>query len=145
MATFQYIAMDAQGKEQRGTVDAADRAQAIAAVRAAGLFPSAIGEVKSGGGAAAAKKPAAKKAAAPAKKGLNKDIKINIKLPSFLGGRVKPKDLTTFTRQLATLVNAGLPLMRCIEVLKKQKQSPAMSECLDGISEGIAGDRKSVV
>ena len=139
MATFQYIAMDAQGKEQRGTVDAADRAQAIAAVRAAGLFPSAIGEVKSGGGAAAAKKPAAKKAAAPAKKGLNKDIKINIKLPSFLGGRVKPKDLTTFTRQLATLVNAGLPLMRCIEVLKKQNQIPAMGNCLNGISESIAG------
>ena len=114
MATFQYIAMDAQGKEQRGTVDAADRAQAIAAVRAAGLYPSAIGEVKSSSGTAA-KKPAAKKAAAPAKK--SKDIKINIKLPSFLGGRVKPKDLTTFTRQLATLVNAGLPLMRCIEVL----------------------------
>ena len=136
MATFQYIAMDAQGKEQRGTVDAADRAQAIAAVRAAGLFPSAIGEVKSGGGAAA-KKPAAKKAAAPAKK--SKDIKINIKLPSFLGGRVKPKDLTTFTRQLATLVNAGLPLMRCIEVLKKQNQIPAMGNCLNGISESIAG------
>ena len=136
MATFQYIAMDAQGKEQRGTVDAADRAQAIAAVRAAGLFPSAIGEVKSGGGTAA-KKPAAKKAAAPAKKA--KDIKINIKLPSFLGGRVKPKDLTTFTRQLATLVNAGLPLMRCIEVLKKQNQIPAMGNCLNGISESIAG------
>ena len=137
MATFQYIAMDAQGKEQRGTVDAADRAQAIAAVRAAGLFPSAIGEVKGGGGGAAAKKPAAKKAAAPAKK--SKDIKINIKLPSFLGGRVKPKDLTTFTRQLATLVNAGLPLMRCIEVLKKQNQIPAMGTCLNGISESIAG------
>ena len=136
MATFQYIAMDAQGKEQRGTVDAADRAQAIAAVRAAGLFPSAIGEVKGGGGAAA-KKPAAKKTAAPAKK--SKDIKINIKLPSFLGGRVKPKDLTTFTRQLATLVNAGLPLMRCIEVLKKQNQIPAMGTCLNGISESIAG------
>ena len=136
MATFQYIAMDAQGKEQRGTVDAADRAQAIAAVRAAGLFPSAIGEVKGGGGAAA-KKPAAKKAAAPAKK--SKDIKINIKLPAFLRGRVKPKDLTTFTRQLATLVNAGLPLMRCIEVLKKQNQIPAMGTCLNGISESIAG------
>jgi len=137
MATFQYIAMDAQGKEQRGTVDASDRAQAIAAVRAAGLFPSAIGEVKGGGGAAA-KKPAAKKAAAPAKKAA-KDIKINIKLPAFLRGRVKPKDLTTFTRQLATLVNAGLPLMRCIEVLKKQNQIPAMGECLNGISESIAG------
>ena len=140
MATFQYIAMDAQGKEQRGTVDAADRAQAIAAVRAAGLFPSAIGEVKSAAPAAAGKKPAAKKAA-PAKKGgaLNKDIKINIKLPSFLQGRVKPKDLTTFTRQLATLVNAGLPLMRCIEVLKKQNQIPAMGACLNGISESISG------
>ena len=141
MATFQYIAMDAQGKEQKGTVDAADRAQAIAAVRAAGLFPSAIGEVKSAAPAAAGKKPAAKKAPAPAKKGggLNKDIKINIKLPSFLQGRVKPKDLTTFTRQLATLVNAGLPLMRCIEVLKKQNQIPAMGACLNGISESISG------
>ena len=140
MAKFQYIAMDAQGKEQRGTVDASDRAQAIAAVRAAGLFPSAIGEVKSGGGggnAAAAKKAPAKKGAAPAKK--SKDIKINIKMPSFLAGRVKTKDLTTFTRQLATLVNAGLPLMRCIEVLKKQNQIPAMGNCLDGISENIAG------
>ena len=122
MATFQYIAMDAQGKEQRGTIDAPDRAQAIAAVRAHGLFPSAIGEVKSAAPAAGKKAPA-KKAAAPAKKGgMNKDIKINIKLPKFLTGRVKPKDLTTFTRQLATLVNAGLPLMRCIEVLKKQNQ-----------------------
>ena len=138
MATFQYIAMDAQGKEQRGTVDASDRAQAIAAVRAAGLFPSAIGEVK--GASAAAKKSAPKKGAAPAKKGgMNKNIKINIKLPSFLTGRVKPKDLTTFTRQLATLVNAGLPLMRCIEVLKKQNQIPAMGNCLNGISESIAG------
>ena len=140
MATFQYIAMNAQGKEQKGTVEAADRAQAIAAVRAAGLFPSAIGEVKGAAPAGAGKKPAAKKAA-PAKKGggLNKDIKINIKLPSFLQGRIKPKDLTTFTRQLATLVNAGLPLMRCIEVLKKQNQIPAMTNCLNGISESISG------
>ncbi len=138
MATFQYIAMDAQGKEQRGTVDAADRAQAIAAVRSAGLFPSAIGEVKGGSAAAPAAKKQAKKATAPAKKG-GKDIKINLKLPSFLTGRVKPKDLTTFTRQLATLVNAGLPLMRCIEVLKKQNQIPAMGACLNGISENIAG------
>ena len=46
LKTFQYIAMDAQGKEQRGSVDAADRAQAISAVRAAGLFPSAIDEMR---------------------------------------------------------------------------------------------------
>ncbi len=140
MATFQYVALDGAGQEQRGTVDAPDRASAIAAVRAHGLFPSAIGEVKSGGASA----PAAKKQQAPAakpakKKGGALNAEINIPIPKFLKGSVKPKDLTAFTRQLATLVNAGLPLMRCIEVLKKQKMNPAMVDCLNGISENIAG------
>lgn len=135
MAKFQYIALDGAGQEQRGTIEAGDRASAIAAIRANGLFPSAIGEVK---GAAAP----AKKGAAPAKGAAKKGIgskQINIKMPKFLMGRVKQKDLTGFTRQLATLVNAGLPLMRCIDVLKKQKMAPAMMDCLNGISEGIAG------
>ena len=140
MATFQYIALNGAGQEQRGTIEAGDRASAIAAIRAHGLFPSAIGEVKGGGAAKAApakKGPAAKK---PARKGGGLGGKeINIKLPKFLRGKVKAKDLTGFTRQLATLVNAGLPLMRCIEVLKKQKMAPAMADCLDGISENIAG------
>ena len=135
MAKFQYIALDGAGQEQRGTIEAGDRASAIAAIRANGLFPSAIGEVK---GAAAP----ARKGAAPAKGAAKKGVgskQINIKMPKFLMGRVKQKDLTGFTRQLATLVNAGLPLMRCIEVLKKQKMAPAMMDCLNGISEGIAG------
>ncbi len=140
MAKFQYIALDGAGQEQRGTIEAGDRAAAIAAIRANGLFPSAIGEVK-GASAPAAKPSAAKKGAKPAaKKGGGLGSKeINIKLPKFLMGRVKAKDLTAFTRQLATLVNAGLPLMRCIEVLKKQKMTPAMMDCLNGISEGISG------
>ncbi len=140
MATFQYIALDGAGQEQRGTIEAGDRASAIAAIRAHGLFPSALGEVKGAPAAAPAKKSAPqKKAKAPAKKGGGLGSKqINIKLPKFLRGKVKAKDLTAFTRQLATLVNAGLPLMRCIEVLKKQKLTPAMADCLDGISENIA-------
>lgn len=135
MAKFQYIALDGAGQEQRGTIEAGDRASAIAAIRANGLFPSAIGEVK---GASAP----ARKGAAPAKGAAKKGVgskQINIKMPKFLMGRVKQKDLTGFTRQLATLVNAGLPLMRCIDVLKKQKMAPAMMDCLNGISEGIAG------
>ena len=138
MATFQYIAKDSAGNEQRGTIEAGDRNSAIAAVRAQGLLPTALGEVKS---AAPAAKAAPKKGAAkaPAKKGgLNKDIKINIKMPKFLQGRIKTKVLTQFTRQLATLVNAGLPLMRGIEVLKRQMKDPQMLEALNGISENIA-------
>ena len=144
MATFQYIAKDSAGNETRGQVEAGDRASAIAAVRAQGLLPTALGEVKSAAPAPApASKPqrGRKGAAAPAakkKSGLNRDINLNIKLPSFLRGKVKTKVLTQFTRQLATLVNAGLPLMRGIDVLKRQMKDPQMCEALDGISEGIA-------
>ena len=138
MATFQYIAKDASGAERRGTVEAGDRSAAIAAVRAQGLLPTALGEVKGTAAAPAAKK-AAKGAKAPAKKaGPKKDIQINIKLPNFLRGRIKTKVLTQFTRQLATLVNAGLPLMRGLEVLKRQMKDPQMVEALNGISENIA-------
>ena len=143
MATFQYIAKDSAGNETRGTIEAGDRNSAIAAVRAQGLFPTALGEVRGAGGApaaSAAKKKAPKggpaKASAPKKGGLHKDI--NIKLPNWMRGRVKTKVLTQFTRQLATLVNAGLPLMRGIEVLKRQMKDPGMKEALDGISDGIA-------
>ena len=141
MATFQYIAKDSSGNEQRGTVEAGDRNSAIAAVRAQGLLPTALGEVKSASSVAPAKKAKGGPATAKpkAKTGaLNKDIKINIKMPKFLQGRIKTKVLTQFTRQLATLVNAGLPLMRGIEVLKRQMKDPRMLEALTGISENIA-------
>ena len=141
MAKFQYIARDSAGQEQRGTIDANDRASAIQAIRASGLFPSAIGEVKGAAAPAAAKKdPKAAKGAKSAAKGGGLGSKqINIRMPKFLMGRVKPKDLMGFTRQLATLVNAGLPLMKCMEVMKKQKMSPAMMDCLNGLGENIAG------
>ena len=53
-------------------------------------------------------------------------------------GKVKTKILTQFTRQLATLVNAGLPLMRGIDVLKRQMRDAQMKDALDAISENIA-------
>ena len=145
MATFQYIAKDAAGNEQRGQIEAGDRASAIAAVRAQGLFPTALGEVKKSSApppAAAAKgakkgRKGAPEPAAKAKGGaMSKEI--NIKLPSWMRGKIKTKVLTQFTRQLATLVNAGLPLMRGIEVLKRQMKDPQMKEALNGIGENIA-------
>ena len=93
---------------------------------------SSVAPAKKAKGGPATAKPKAKTGA------LNKDIKINIKMPKFLQGRIKTKVLTQFTRQLATLVNAGLPLMRGIEVLKRQMKDPRMLEALTGISENIA-------
>jgi type IV pilus assembly protein PilC len=144
MATFQYIAKDSAGNETRGTIEAGDRNSAIAAVRAQGLLPTALGEVKgSSSPAAAAPKKAAPRRGGPApapkkKSGLNAEIKINIKMPKWLRGKVKTKILTQFTRQLATLVNAGLPLMRGIEVLKRQMKDQQMLEALNGISDNIS-------
>ena len=143
MATFQYIAKDAGGNETRGQIEAGSRNEAIDAVRAQGLFPTALGEVRSQAPAAAPskKKGGAKKPAAPSGegkkkgKGLNMDIKIP--MPKFLRGKVKTKVLTQFTRQLATLVNAGLPLMRGIDVLKRQMKDAQMREALEGVSETI--------
>lgn len=149
MATFQYIAKDSTGAETRGQVEAADRASAISMVRAQGLFPQALGEVKSAapqqpppqrarkqtsGVADRFKKPEADKKG----KGLNKEININIKLPSWMRGKIKTKVLTQFTRQLATLVNAGLPLMRGLDVLKRQMKDPQLKEAIEGISENIS-------
>jgi len=52
---------------------------------------------------------------------------MNIQIPG-LSGRVKPKVLTTFTRQLATLVDAGLPLLRGLRVLEKQERHPTLKQ-----------------
>ena len=142
MATFQYIAKDSAGNEVRGQVEAGDRDSAIRAVRAQNLRPTAIGEVKSepqAGKPQRARKGAGAPAPAKKKSILNAEINFGtIKLPSWMRGRIKTKVLTQFTRQLATLVNAGLPLMRGIDVLKRQMKDPQMKEALDGISENIS-------
>ncbi len=145
MATFQYIAKDAGGNETRGQVEAGSRNEAIAAVRAQGLFPTALGEVHSPASAPAAGAPKKKGAKKPApaaaeggkKKGKGLSMDIKIPMPKFLRGKVKTKVLTQFTRQLATLATAGMPLMRGIDVLKRQMKDPQMKEALEGVSESI--------
>ncbi len=137
MPTFTFTAMDAKGKEQTGTVEATNQSSALSIIREQGLFPTRVEEA----GAAAtksgkAKTPAAKKAKAGGKSDL---MKMEIRMPMFLM-RVKPKQLMTYTRQLATLINAGLPLMRGLQVILKQEKHPllvkATSEVVEGIQSG---------
>jgi len=137
MPKFAYIAVDGAGKESRGTIEAPNQAQAVAKIRGQNLFPTAIGAVggesSTGGGGgkatptAGAKRPGAKKAG----------LSMEIKLPKFLRGKVKQKDLTTLTRQLATLVDAGLPLLRGLHVLERQTPNPALKEALGGMCESV--------
>jgi type IV pilus assembly protein PilC len=137
MPKFAYIAVDSAGKESRGTIEAPNQAQAVAKVRGQGLFPTAIGAAggsEGGGGAPRAAAPAKKGAAGKKSVG---QTRIEIKLPKFLRPKVKPKDLTALTRQLATLVDAGLPLLRGLHVLQRQTPNLTLREALGGMCESV--------
>jgi type IV pilus assembly protein PilC len=139
MPKYSYVAMDTHGKETKGTLEVASQNEAIGRVKEMGLFPTKIVEVdkaKEGGkpdkkGKAAAARPAAGKKAA-------KGININIKIPG-LSGKVKSKVLTTFTRQLATLVDAGLPLLRGLRVLEKQERNATLKGIIAELALSIEG------
>lgn len=137
MPKFSYVAMDAKGKETKGTLDVANQNEAIARVKEMQLFPTKIVEVEK-------EKPAKGKGKAPGaagkrtrKKG-KRDINLNIQIP-FLSGRVKAKVLTTFTRQLATLVDAGLPLLRGLRVLEKQEKNATLRGIIGELALSIEG------
>src|SRR5208283_364877 len=71
-------------------------------------------------------------------KGKGFNVNLNIQIPG-LSGRVKSKVLTTFTRQLATLVDAGLPLLRGLRVLEKQERNPTLKGIIGELSLSIEG------
>jgi type IV pilus assembly protein PilC len=135
MPKYDYIALDARGKETKGSIEVASQNEAIGRVKEMGLFPTKIIEAEKIQEKSAGKKgkPAAR--AGGKKKG---GMDIQIKIPGF-GGRVKPKVLTTFTRQLATLVDAGLPLLRGLRVLEKQERNAALKKILGQLSLAIEG------
>ena len=136
MPKFSYVAMDSKGKETKGTLEVASQNEAVGRLKEMGFFPTKVVEVEKG-----KDKPDAKaKGAAGAKGGKGKKGggNINIKIPGF-GGRVKPKVLTTFTRQLATLVDAGLPLLRGLRVLEKQEVNPMLKDIIGQLGVSIEG------
>ncbi|EEF59217.1 type II secretion system F family protein [Pedosphaera parvula] len=138
MPKFSYVAMDSRGKETKGTLDVATQNEAITRVKEMGFFPTKIVEVDKEKPDKASKD---KKKAAVAKgkgKGKGMNANISIKIPG-LSGRVKSKVLTTFTRQLATLVDAGLPLLRGLRVLEKQEKNPTLRGIIGDLGASIEG------
>jgi type IV pilus assembly protein PilC len=118
MATFAYEAMNQAGQEIKDEIDAVSSEDALAKIRGLGYFPTRIREK---GGAKA-------KAAAPGKK-----------KSGFSFGRVKVKTLTQFTRQLSTLQDAGLPILRSLRILEEQQRPGMFKNILRGVAEDIEG------
>ena len=123
MPTFSYTAVDAQGKTHQGTLEANHAADAAAAIKRQGRFPTSIVETA----AATAKAPG---------KGFSFSL-------SFGGGRgtgkVPAKVLTVFTRQLSTLISAGLPLLRSLRTLSKQEKNQILRKIMANLAESVEG------
>jgi type IV pilus assembly protein PilC len=136
MAKFKYTAVDGKGKAVQGEVEADSQALAIAKIREQQLYPTKIIPLTD---QKAEKKSAATSARAPGRPAAAKGggaMSIELRLPAFMT-RVKPKQLMVFTRQLATLIDAGLPLLRGLRLIVRQEKNPALKKAAQEISDTI--------
>lgn len=122
MTTFEYNALDPGGRSSTGTIDAATRQAAIAMLAARQLFVTQIAE-RNGGGASIAKPQANAGAQAAAS--------------AFSRRRVRGRPLAMLWRQLATALDAGLPLLTSLRVVREQTQQPALAELLDDLAKRV--------
>lgn len=129
MPLFQYTAMDANGKEQKGKKEAASEEAVATFLKEQGMFPTSIRPAR--GSKDEKKKTASKQGGAKNAGGL---------MSMQIGGNnIRKKDLVTLTRQLAILLDAGLPLIRSLKTLERQAKNPALKNVLGKVSESVEG------
>jgi type IV pilus assembly protein PilC len=111
MATlaYAYTGRDATGKIVKGKLEGSSESAIVARMRTMGLSPVAIAEDAGG-------------------TGLSRELKI----PGF-GGRVKTKDLAVASRQMATMIAAGLSLLRALTILADQTENKTLAKAFNGV------------
>ena len=124
MNTYAYEAVNAAGLSSTGLIEVASQSEAVRRIKEMGLFPTRVAErrpnrIKQ----ALAKRPNA----TPAKR-----FPLQLFEP-----RVKSAALSVLTRQMATLVDAGLPLLRGLKILQQQESHPALKRILGEVSATI--------
>lgn len=121
MGQFSYKAVDRGGAHVAGSVEATDRRSAVAALTDRGHFVTELIEQSQ-------------------RRQDNDGQTAAVQLPSFpsLGGiRVSGKDILAMTTQLSTAVRAGLPLLNCLELLRKQQRKPGMKRLFDHLVKSV--------
>ena len=116
MPTFQYEAMNQAGQEVKEEIDAASTEDALTKIRTLGYFPTRIRE-----------KGGKKKAATGKKKA---------SMPLSIGG-VPRKKMVQFTRQLSTLQDAGLPILRSLRILEQQERPGLLKAIVRGVGDEV--------
>ena len=135
MAKFSYVALDPRGKEITGVLESESSTAAVSRIREMGYFPTNVAEAdkvssKKKGKTSGPAAPAGAKAGA--KKGFG-----SMDLKFFGSGKVKSKTLTAVTRQLATLIDAGLPLLRGLDVLRKGEKNATLKRTLQQLADSV--------
>ena len=114
MPSFEYVAITPQGKSTKGSLDAENERVARQKLRGQGFFPTELRESTD--------------AATPSSRDVSK---------YFQTGRVSIRDLAVATRQVATLLTAGLPLVSALQALAEQTDSVLLKRTLVDVREGV--------
>ena len=125
MAIFSYEAMNSVGQPEKGEVDASTSEDAISKIRAKGYFPTKIKETAGG------------RRAAEKKEGKSRGITFGSGKKT--AGRVSTKLLTQTTRQLSTLIDAGLPILRSLRILEEQQKPGPLRVGLRMVADDVEG------
>ncbi|MEO5718598.1 MAG: type II secretion system F family protein, partial [Chthoniobacterales bacterium] len=133
MSRFTYTALDSRGRESTGLVEASSTNDAIGQLRQAGYFPTNVFEEGQGSVAQKKARRGAKAAVASSAGAKKKGIVL------FAKKTVKAKILMIFTRQLATLIDAGLPLLRGLNVLAKQERDVLLKDTINQLADSVQG------
>jgi len=144
MPIFQYVATDQTGAQTQGSYEAANEEQALAQLAQYGLTVTQLvpnqsaPEVPSPAQPEKKQKKKKEKAPKPPKAAKKKKKKGGL-LAIEIGGGPTSEDISIFTRQMSTLVHAGLPLLRSLEVMiKQQEKKPKFKAMLEAISEKVS-------
>jgi type IV pilus assembly protein PilC len=123
MSNYSYVAVDPRGMESRGTLDVPDQSEAVRRIKEMGLFPTKV---------LAADKPRHRATPTQPQPG-TAPRNWNLSNPAW-GGGIRAGTLVVFTRQLATLVEAGMPLLRGLRTLHEQAENRALRRIIEALS-----------
>jgi len=119
MPMFKYEALDSQGVSVKDEVEALSQQEAISKIRNMGYFPTKVSSIS------IKKKATTRAAAKPKRRGA--------------GGKVKSRVLAQFTRQLSTLQDAGLPILRSLRILEEQQKAGRFKRIIGYVADDIEG------
>lgn len=121
MRSFRYQAMEVNGTPVKGVIDAEDRKAALQLLGERGLFPSSLEICASTGALPVATPPLIRSSSSGFR----------------LGKRIRRKEITAFTREMAALLGAAIPIPQALDGLGEEEENPALREVVLKISESV--------